>query len=348
MSIDVQVAHACPHHIRYELVSVLGEREIISISPISGMGLISLTSDGVEIPPEGLRAEGLIIFPKSAPYVVRAGQDTINISTSDGQQKTVTLSSKIYSQGEMVNALKGKLPEGMSVSAKGKNVSLSGNGYFDSISLSGSGLKPLGFKSPKVVVKAKVLFPSWKLVKIAGSTGYKIQLSKNVSTESVLKLSYTTQKSYCRRCQGTGVENDIRFNDEGGVQMIGGYDLLYQRIAKALLTVRGSNPYHSFYGSTALSLIGQKVVSGARISLEDSVRDALDRLISIDRQQAAAQDMTPEERLLRVRSVSVSTIGNDETSFLVRVEVDSFSSRKVDVNVVFAVPGSIPLDGDLA
>ena len=49
----------------------------------------------------------------------------------------------------------------------------------------------------------------------------------------------------------------------------------------------------------------------------------------------------------QIRGVEVSTIGDDETSYLVRVTVESFSSKPVSINIVFAVPGSIPLDGDL-
>jgi phage baseplate assembly protein W len=144
------------------------------------------------------------------------------------------------------------------------------------------------------------------------------------------------------------VENDLRFGDDGNMKMVGGYDLLYQRVAKILLTERGSNPYHLFYGSTADRLIGQKVSAGVISSLKESVRDALDTHISIESQQAKVQEMTAEERLLRVRSVDVSMVGDDETSYLVRVSVESFSSKVVNINVVFAVPGSIPLDGDLA
>jgi len=234
------------------------------------------------------------------------------------------------------------------VYSEGGSIRLSGGQSYRRLELGGSGLSSLGFRSQKYVVKSRELFPSWKLVKQSGSIGYKIQTSRVVATESILKISYTTEKSYCRRCEGTGVENDLRFGDDGNMKMVGGYDLLYQRVAKILLTERGSNPYHLFYGSTADRLIGQKVSAGVISSLKESVRDALDTHISIETQQAKVQEMSSEERLLRVRSVDVSMVGDDETSYLVRVSVESFSSKVVNINVVFAVPGSIPLDGDLA
>ena len=58
--------------------------------------------------------------------------------------------------------------------------------------------------------------------------------------------------------------------------------------------------------------------------------------------------MSFKERLSRVKSIDVSTIGADETSYLVSVVIESMSAEAVSINIIFAVPGSIPLDGDLS
>jgi len=348
MSVDVQVAHACPHYIRYELVGILGGREVIPQSPISGSGLLSLSVDGVEVPPSGLHSDVMVVFPKVGPYRFRVGSNNLVISGDGVVLLEIDFPARIFTQRALLEYISARLPFGLAVFSEGGSIRLSGGQSYRRLELGGSGLSSLGFRSQKYVVKSRELFPSWKLVKQSGSIGYKIQTSGVVATESILKISYTTEKSYCRRCEGTGVENDLRFGDDGNMKMVGGYDLLYQRVAKILLTERGSNPYHLFYGSTADRLIGQKVSAGVISSLKESVRDALDTHISIETQQAKVQEMSSEERLLRVRSVDVSMVGDDETSYLVRVSVESFSSKVVNINVVFAVPGSIPLDGDLA
>ena len=87
---------------------------------------------------------------------------------------------------------------------------------------------------------------------------------------------------------------------------------------------------------------------GVVYSLRESVRRALDDLINVQNQQSRIQTMSQEERVKQVRNVEVSTVGDDETSYLVSVTVVSYSSQPVRINLVFAVPGSIPLDGDLA
>ena len=45
--------------------------------------------------------------------------------------------------------------------------------------------------------------------------------------------------------------------------------------------------------------------------------------------------------------IDVSTIGEDETSYLVSIVAESMSSEEVNINIIFAVPGSFSLDGDL-
>jgi len=58
--------------------------------------------------------------------------------------------------------------------------------------------------------------------------------------------------------------------------------------------------------------------------------------------------MSSKEKLLSVRSVEVENIGDDLTSLLCTVSIVSASSETVSVNIIFAVPNSISLDGDLS
>jgi hypothetical protein len=347
MSIDAQIAHACPHHIRYETVSILGGREIIPLSPIAGVSLLELRKDGISIPSEGLKASATVVFPNSSPYRINSTSNALIVEGAGLTKTTITLPSKIINQAEMVAVLNKNLPSPLKATVYQKSIQITDNLLSDGFKLSGASLSKLGFSSTTLRAKSKELFPSWKLVRQKNFVGYKILLSKPYFNEGEFDLSYGVEKSYCRRCAGTGVENDLRFDSVGDLTTIKDYDLLYQRVAKALLTQRGSNPYHIFYGSTATSLIGQKVSAGVVQSLKSSVRKALNDLIDVQTQQSKIQPMSLEERVRRVRGVEVSTIGDDETSYLVRVTVESFSSKPVSINIIFAVPGSIPLDGDL-
>ena len=95
-------------------------------------------------------------------------------------------------------------------------------------------------------------------------------------------------------------------------------------------------------------MIGKKSNGATKQALKQSVREALDRLINTQKVQASVQNMSSKEKLLSVRSVEVENIGDDLTSLLCTVSIVSASSEIVSVNIIFAVPNSISLDGDLS
>lgn len=344
MSYDLHIAHACPHHIRYERVGITNSRLVSPRSPIGGVGLLEIRRDGIILNKEGNLREAFTITPQSSPYRIREGKNVLGIRTSSGDDIQITIPSKIYQVEALYQYLNGKLGD-VDLLIERKSLKFTDNKKGVGFTLYGSILKPLGYKSEKEVVKTKTITPSWSLVKRLN--GYDLLFSKELSPEGLLDISYTTLKEFCRRCNSTGIENDVRWGDQGEMGILQGTDLLYQNVAKSVLTELGSNPYHSFYGSNALSLVGRKVNSGTAMSLRESVRDCLSKLISTQTLQKQIQELSAEEKILGVESVTVEQIEGDPTSLLCNITVRSGAGRPVSVNVIFSVPGSISLNGDL-
>lgn len=340
MSQDARIAHACPHYIRYERVSLQGGRVIETESPISGQGLLEIRRDGVILPLSGLYSESQIVFYKSGPYRVKTGVNTLTV---DGQ--TITIPTKTYTVEELVKFLSEQLKSTHKVTVFSQSVSISS--YNESLKVEGDVLAlSFGFPSSTFTVHSKRITPSWKLSKISSDQS-SIVFSRELDPVGLLDVSYTTEKRFCRRCSATGVENDLRLDSYGNIAMVRDHDLLYQIVAKALLTEIGSNPYHDWYGSKATSLIGQKVNTAVVQSIREAVQQSLDRVIDVQKAQATVQTVTAKETLFRVDNVIVESIGDDPTTLLCTVGIRSASSEPVTVSVIFAVPGSIPLDGDL-
>lgn len=345
MSKDAQISHACPHYLRFERVSAAGGREILTESPISGSGLLDLRRDGISLPPSGLNRPAEVVFPTSAPYRVREGDNTLTV-LSGGVSGNISIPSGIYTASKLVALLNKSLPAPLRAEEYFTSVKITDDGRDYPFTLSGTALSRLGFTSTTMRVRGRKLTPPWRLSKIVGGEGYRVLLDSPINPEGLLDISYTTTKPLCRRCGGTGVENDLRFSVVGDIAFIEDHNLLYQSVAKILLTVKGSNPFHNWYGSTASGFVGQKSNAGIRQAIKDSVRDALDRFQRAQQVQAGVQQLSLKEQLRRVLSVEVTEI--DPTAYLCSVSVQSASSESVSVTIVFATPGALPLDGDLS
>lgn len=344
MAYDLHIGHACPHVLRYERASLEEGVKVSPRSPIFGTGLLEIRRDGVPLSPEGNLREAVSVAPLKPPYRIRTGSSELTVETTSGFTATITIPPKIYQKSSLASFLNGKLGE-VQVISEGKSLRFTDQSQGVGFTLKGSAMKALGYSSQKVVVKSKVITPRWSLQKRL--VGYDLVFEKPLEPEGLLDVTYTTSKENCRRCNSTGVENDLRFDEYGEAQKLTGTDLLYQTVAKTVLTNKGSNPYHEFYGSNAFSLIGKKSSVGIAEALRQSVTEALNKIQDQQRLQAQVQTLYPEEKLLGVLAVTVQQVGDDLTHYLCNIVVRSGAGRPVSVNVIFAVPGSLPLNGDL-
>ena len=345
MSKDLQIAFACPHYTRYERARLDSGVYINTASPINGSGLIEIRRDGEILDPNGNIREAIITTPNVSPFRVRKTSNVLTITTTEGYTNTISLTPKIYSSTSLIAQIKDLLGNIGVKETKNKALEFSDGKLGVGFTLRGSLLKALGFSNQKQTVKTKRTTPSWNLYPVLN--GYGIKFSKKLAPEGLLEVSYLTEKKFCRRCGGTGVENDFRFGVSGDVQKVQDTDLLYQNVAKILLTEIGSNSYHRWYGSNAMKLIGQKNNAALQVALRMSVQQALSKFQRLQQDLKKYQNITQEERLVSVQSVDVAQLNDNATAVLCNVVIKSGSNRPVSVNIVFSVPGAISLDGDL-
>jgi phage baseplate assembly protein W len=345
MSEDLQVAYACPHYIRYERVALQNGTYIIPSSPINGIGLVEVRRDGVVLDSQGNTKEAVLTTPNVSPFRVKSNSNTLTIKTTEGYENTITLPSKIYNSQSLISEIQPMLGSILIREHTNKSLVFTDDRLGIGYTLSGTLLKALGFDKQKQVVKTKKTTPSWGLTQRLN--GHDLKFDSPLEPEGLLEISYTTEKEYCRRCGSTGVENDVRWNEYGELKKIRDTDLLYQNIAKVLLTEVGSNPYHAWYGSNANRLIGQKNNAAIGVSLRLSVQQALDKFQKVQQSLKKVQDITPEERLISVQSVEVTQLNDNGTAVLCNVVVRSGANKSVSVNIVFSVPGAVSLDGSL-
>jgi len=344
MSKDILVSHLCPHVIRYEKYDLSSTKELITRVPITGDGFLSIKRDGVSIPPSGLKTFPEILFPSNAPYR-NLNPITLEITNYLGTTYSVEIPKGILSQKQLIEILNASLPNTIRASAKDKSIAITEifeSGKYSNLKIASTDLKPFGFKTNLYISRGRDIFPGWKLSG-RSDIGYKIVFNDVIS--ATLELDYMTGKNYCIRCGTTGVENDLRFDSAGEIITVEGYNKLYQTIAKVCLTRVNSNPYHTWYGTNAFNLIGNKIQGAVEMSLRDAVSKAVSKIFDIQNQVEKVQALTLEEKISRISRITVESIADDQTTYLVSVDIVSRANTTVNINIVFAVPGSFDLTG---
>jgi hypothetical protein len=161
----------------------------------------------------------------------------------------------------------------------------------------------------------------------------------------LLKVTYTVPVQRCLRCRASFVENDYRFTGSGQGIFVNNEDLLYQASLKLLLTDRGSNAYHPWYGTNIRSRVGHKAIGAVSTLISEDVRRALARMQELQREQAKYQGVSFQERLYSVLQVHVRPHIEDPTTFLIDVVVQNSSSTPINLNIVYTVPEVVALMG---
>ena len=124
-----------------------------------------------------------------------------------------------------------------------------------------------------------------------------------------VEINYTTVRQMCRRCGGTGVESDWRYDVDGDIITVADEDLLIQELLKDFFTTIGSNPFHTWYGTNLLDTIGKKLTTGGFVQnlIVSDIYQAFNRWQQIKQQQEqnVGQTVTDKEYPYRLLSVNL-------------------------------------------
>ena len=119
------------------------------------------------------------------------------------------------------------------------------------------------------------------------------------------------------------VGNDLAKNRDGSVQTVRDNEKLKQDILKAILTARGSNKFHQWYGSTVSErTIGQLLEDG-QLEAEASaaIQETLSTIMALQTAQARVQYVSPGETLAAVKDIRVTRDSTDPRQWSITVEV---------------------------
>jgi len=369
MSIDFHLGHRCPHLVVEEPVNIGSDNvSLVTKAPVASTTVLRvLANNAYYIPTNGLYSQAILYGSESGPFQIE-GCISENGASVDANVVTVTSSSesKTFSlpignrvtTDALIRVFRAQFVDIIVTNENGYLVftDVASIGPESRITVSGRGRDSIGF-SGQWKAKGQEVYPPWRLSSRADilpmvnrgpyifDHARYVQFTHPVKLHPTFKVTYSTPPERCPRCRATFIENDWRFDIEGEIITVENENLLYQAALKILLTRRGSNPYHTPYGSQIMERIGSKAVGAVAQSIQEDVRTALGRMQSLQKQQAKYQRVSLKERLYSIMSVEVYPHETDQTAFLVDVIVSNGTAEPIQLSVVFSVPGAVALAG---
>ncbi len=351
MSIDIRLAHACPHLILEEAVTLGADRRSLPTTcPVASSNAVRvLVNDAVFIPPTGLYEPAVLAATVPGPYRVPACDRTLTVTTGTESATVLVVpeADGLVRPERLARQLVAVLSQ-VTVGVDAGRLSLTDLGSVGQASfvrVSGSAAPWVGFKVQRGAM-GRTVYPAWEVQGNPSSVGGRYPVFREaLRNNASFKVSYATYPSRCRRCGGTFVENDWEYSLQGDVLMLSDEDLLVQAALKLILTRAGSNAYFPTYGTSIMDSIGKKATSTTASDIKSQVRTALGEMSRSQQVQSKFQQVSLEERLYTVNSVEVTQSVEDPTVFLVDVTVTNASGRPVRVSVVYTAPGAVALAG---
>jgi len=367
LSTEVQIGFPCPHLIVEEPVP-LGEdrRSLEPKAPVANVGSVRiLIDDALYVPSSGLYSQALL-QAAPGPYRIERcvgvkgpNANVLTVTASGGTVEVALPVGNRIKVASLVKTLKlGALNDLVTITSRNGAIAFGDSqttGAKSFIRVEGKGTEALGFS--QLGARGVELYPAWELVAREGvypsATPRGLlpvpvrypRFRKAVRGNPDIKVTYSAMPERCPRCQATYVENDYRFDLEGAVITVQNEDLLYQMCLKALLTLRGSNPYHPAYGSRIMSRVGRKRMAASAALIQEDVMSCLSRVQSVQKQQSQYQQVKDRERLYKVSGVSLRPAVSDPTVILLDVAVTNGTNTPVTLNIVYSAPGAIALAG---
>lgn len=359
MSFDRQIDQVCPHEVAEEALFVSADRMTVRpMRPISAAASVKVVlNHQIVVPSAGVYLPAKAVGARRGPFSVTGQNNVLHITVNQGASQRVVLPLTNRMAAAEMATLLNQRATGVVFTAvndriafqsqlTGPEVSLFLHGDSTAATLFGlvSNHEYRGMQS----------VPGWTLISATGTLPDRpmrlVVFDRPLRGSSdFVELSYSTVLQECRRCGGTGYEHDWRYDVNGNVVEIRDEGLLIQELQKLFYTLRGTNPFHSWYGTGIFDAIGAKLSSGGFTQnfIVADIQQAFSRWQKIKSQQEerVQQEVSDREFPLRLLSVNLEQSAEDPTVIYVSVTVQNRSAEPIQLTRGLRVPASQQIAG---
>jgi len=348
MSFDRQIDQACPHQVHEEVLFTEDDlRTVRPLRPIASAGSVRVWLNGQTspVPSFGTLLPAVLPGTRSGPFTYPTGSLLLRVNGAAPQ--TILFPGATGESPERVARLCNVQVKGCRMTVSNQRLMLTTDeaGRPSTLWLEPTPLATtLGFKAQREV-RGQSLHPGWVLVRDQNTLDDRptrlILFDKPLTAYmNHVEVSYSTIQQECRRCGGTGYEYDWRLTRKGNYVEVRDEALLIQEFLKDLLTIRGSNPFHGWYGSELIERIGSKIVDGALLQnlIASDVSQTFNLWQTVKKGQETVQRLSDEEYPYRLLSVRARQSQEDPTVVFVEFTVQNRSLKNIILERGFRVP----------
>jgi hypothetical protein len=361
VSYDRKLDQICPHLVVEESLFVGSDRVTVRPQrPISAFNSVRVRLNGeTEVPSSGVDLPALAKGSKPGPFTISSTTNTLIVQVGNEAPQTVQIPVGKNLTPQQVSRLLNDRLRGAFTTVSKKHVCLNSvvKGPEGTLFIhTGSSLAPvLGFPVNRQW-KGRSLVPGWSLVQdpntLSDRPSRLIVFDRPLlGSLDYVEIDYATIQQECRRCGGIGIEYDWRDGRTGGGVAVIDESLLIQEVLKIVYTVRGSNPFHAWYGTSIIDSIGKKHRSILKNMIVAEINEAIRRWQDIKKQQESGrtgQEVTDKEFPFRLVGVNVQEDSSDPTVLAVTVTIQNRSGRSFSVERTLKVPEPEDLLGSTA
>lgn len=357
MSFDRQIDQVCPHFVYDETLFVMADQQTIRpLRPIASTDSVTVRLNGeITIPSYGVNIPASSSGTRQGPFTIVSGvNDTLALRVGGGPTQTAVFPATNRMATSRLVGLLNRAFQGVSYSVVDNRVAFQTGLEGPAATLfveSGSTLASLLGIPTNRQFRGKRTAPGWSLVQASNTLTdrpkrfvvFDVPLR---GMNDYVEISYSTIRQECRRCGGIGIEHDWRYGGQGDTGEVRDEALLIQELQKVMYTALGSNPFHSWYGTTLLETVGKKLSASGLVQslIVSDIQHAFSRWQSIKRQQeqAVGQIVSDREFPFNLLAVNLEQSTKDPTVVFVKVTVQNRSFQPIQLERGLRLP--MPLD----
>lgn len=360
MTYDRKLDQICPHRVTEEAL-FLDAAAVVArpLRPISSANSVEVRLNGaISVPSPGVYSSARVLGSREGPFTITPGvNDTFRIKVNEGAEQAAVLPGGVKIPPERVAQQLAAKFTGVQFFVENRRIGMASDRQGPDATLfvpDTATLAPtLGLPKPRQW-RGKTIVPGWTLVNDPNTlldrpTRLIVFDEPLRGFSDYVEVNYVTLQQECRRCGGVGVESDWLYGVTGEVVQVTDEALLLQEIQKIMYTVKGSNTFHLWYGTSILESIGKKLTAGALLqnTLVSDIYAAFGRWQSIKKQQEenVGQFVSDREYPFRLLAVNLQQSQQDPTVIFISITIQNRSSEPIQIERGIRLPQPVDLLG---